>query len=1056
MSADRQTMLVHAVPLLVLAGLYGLVSILLGVSLLRERQAPPAWASGSGSSSPWWPRSRRCSPASRSRAATSSRTSPRGSSSCAPSRSPCRACIVLVRGHDRALLVTARPPRARGRGDRHASAGARRTRSRGSRPRSRGRRPPRTRRGRSSTRSRRCLEPDALMLAQVDEEQRTAVGLVGARGRRGVVAERPARRWTGTAARSSRSSATARRSRSTTRHVDERQPRARRRRRREERGLRAAALRGRRRRRPRRRDADEAAELHGRRARCRPGTGERGRPRARPRAFERGAAGRRSRASASSPRSGGAFAPSSTSTPSFASPSRRRRRRSGWYALLHPARRDRRADAGPRRVERARSRVGGRRGAAGCPALNLASRDRRTVAVGDVATTPEIEDPALGDGQTLLDLGTRSVLATPIVVFDRVIGVFSLHRAEPGRWLPGEIALAEAVARELGLAIHTARLLGENEQRLRRQETLIEAAQVLTSDLRFESVIRRLVEEVVALTGADAADCWIIEPAPDAPALPGRRRRSGVEHRPADPAEGTIGRALQTGKTVLTHDFAGTRGAAAEPALCGLQRRCRHPDHLARRGPRRPRRLLARARPLRRGRHRGGRGVRPLRLAGAAQRRELRGARAPDPGAARLLPDRARCSARRCRGRRRWTPSPRRRARRWAGTPRSCSSCRTAPRPWPAAHELPEPIRTALAAGGGAAGPLAGFAGGGAHPRLDRSWPSDERFDAALRGSARRRGVRLAPLRAGRGRPRPELRGRRPLPRRTGVRRRGRAPHPAPERRRPRCARAQRAVRGRAARPHLLAAARAESAPCSPRASTRRSCSREVAREAPGLLAADAAVIRLLERRRARRPGGGGPRDRAPGRNLAPDSTAGNLRRRRPGSRAGARSGTPRSSRGSRAATSCSSRERRSPASRCRWPPTAEGSTASSPSTRRVPRAWRDDEVAVALGPGGRLVRLRRERRALSARRRGEGAERRDPRQHRRRHRRRRPRRPDRPLERDGRADHRRPRLGGARAVVSRGAAARARRRGSRRRPASATWRSSAAATRSGSRSARR
>ena len=39
MTADRQTMLLHAVPLLILAVLYGLLSILIGVSLLRERRA---------------------------------------------------------------------------------------------------------------------------------------------------------------------------------------------------------------------------------------------------------------------------------------------------------------------------------------------------------------------------------------------------------------------------------------------------------------------------------------------------------------------------------------------------------------------------------------------------------------------------------------------------------------------------------------------------------------------------------------------------------------------------------------------------------------------------------------------------------------------------------------------------------------------------------------------------------------------------------------------------------------------------------------------------------
>ena len=78
------------------------------------------------------------------------------------------------------------------------------------------------------------------------------------------------------------------------------------------------------------------------------------------------------------------------------------------------------------------------------PALNLAARDRRTIVVDDAETSREIADPALGDKQALLDLGTRATLATPIVVFDGIIGVFGLHRDQPTRWLPGEVALAEA------------------------------------------------------------------------------------------------------------------------------------------------------------------------------------------------------------------------------------------------------------------------------------------------------------------------------------------------------------------------------------------------------------------------------------------------------------------------------------------------------------------------------------------------------------------------------------------------------------------------------------
>jgi PAS domain S-box-containing protein len=197
------------------------------------------------------------------------------------------------------------------------------------------------------------------------------------------------------------------------------------------------------------------------------------------------------------------------------------------------------------------------------PVANLAARERRTAAIGDVASAPELEDPTLGSTQMLLDLGTRSVLATPILVFDRLVGVFVVHRPDVCVWSESEIALAEAVAYEAGLAIHTARLLRENETRVKRQTALLNAAQVLTSELQFDSVIRRLVEEVVALVHADAADCWIFD---------GRNRflvcravqgfppeHVGRETKP----EGVIGAAITGGRAVLAR---GTESADAGDA----------------------------------------------------------------------------------------------------------------------------------------------------------------------------------------------------------------------------------------------------------------------------------------------------------------------------------------------------------------------------------------------------------------------------------------------------------------------------------------------------------
>jgi PAS domain S-box-containing protein len=142
---------------------------------------------------------------------------------------------------------------------------------------------------------------------------------------------------------------------------------------------------------------------------------------------------------------------------------------------------------------------------------NLAARDRRTVAIGDVREDPALDDPELGGIKTLVDLDTLATLATPVLVFDEIIGVLAFHRSEPGDWSEGDILVAEAVARELGVAIHAARLLKENAERIEQQTALLKAAQVVTSELRLETVLQRLVVEVTKLLDADAADCYLYD-----------------------------------------------------------------------------------------------------------------------------------------------------------------------------------------------------------------------------------------------------------------------------------------------------------------------------------------------------------------------------------------------------------------------------------------------------------------------------------------------------------------------------------------------------------------
>ena len=205
------------------------------------------------------------------------------------------------------------------------------------------------------------------------------------------------------------------------------------------------------------------------------------------------------------------------------------------------------------------------------PVSNVAARERRTVAIADVTEAPELRDPAHGDFAELERLGSRAVLATPIVVYDRMVGVLALHRTEPIPWSQGDVSLAEAVAHELGLAIHVAALLEENQRRLGEQSGLLQAAQVVTSELELDTVLQRLVDEVARLLEAEAVDCFLLDTERNVlrcAAVHGLPEELLGFEFPAD--RGLAGRAIARGHSALTDDYTQVAAAVPHPAYEGF------------------------------------------------------------------------------------------------------------------------------------------------------------------------------------------------------------------------------------------------------------------------------------------------------------------------------------------------------------------------------------------------------------------------------------------------------------------------------------------------------
>jgi two-component system phosphate regulon sensor histidine kinase PhoR len=134
---------------------------------------------------------------------------------------------------------------------------------------------------------------------------------------------------------------------------------------------------------------------------------------------------------------------------------------------------------------------------------NLAVRRRETVSIENVEEAPELA--GVGGTDALLALGSRALLAVPIVVFDELVGVLTLHRREAGSWTPEEVALTEAVAREIGLAIQVARLLSDNERRIAQQSAFFRIAAMLGQSLSLSATLDALAQAATEAFAGDAA-----------------------------------------------------------------------------------------------------------------------------------------------------------------------------------------------------------------------------------------------------------------------------------------------------------------------------------------------------------------------------------------------------------------------------------------------------------------------------------------------------------------------------------------------------------------------
>jgi signal transduction histidine kinase len=91
------------------------------------------------------------------------------------------------------------------------------------------------------------------------------------------------------------------------------------------------------------------------------------------------------------------------------------------------------------------------------PISTLTMESRATQWTDDVMEDPRMADPELaGDPMDMVSHGTRASLASPLMWGDELLGIVAFHSRIPRKWSEGEIALIEAAAREVSVALNHA------------------------------------------------------------------------------------------------------------------------------------------------------------------------------------------------------------------------------------------------------------------------------------------------------------------------------------------------------------------------------------------------------------------------------------------------------------------------------------------------------------------------------------------------------------------------------------------------------------------------
>src|SRR6266545_1111817 len=202
------------------------------------------------------------------------------------------------------------------------------------------------------------------------------------------------------------------------------------------------------------------------------------------------------------------------------------------------------------------------------PVSRLAAETGRTAVVRDV-----LADARLAQSSDLKN-GVRSIVATPILVAGELAGTLSLNQATaPRDWTTDEVRLVEAVARELRVAMETARLFQARQRENERLLALQRAGATLAAHTDPHDVFDMILRSAVQLLGQGSVSLYTWDEGAGMLRLAENVNVAGNApgSRALRPGEGVVGRVFVTREPLIVNDYQNWEGRTEVGEAKGLR-----------------------------------------------------------------------------------------------------------------------------------------------------------------------------------------------------------------------------------------------------------------------------------------------------------------------------------------------------------------------------------------------------------------------------------------------------------------------------------------------------